>query len=124
MYLVLDKAKRRKYVLKAIPLSDPKELDSAQKEARMLQLFNNPFIVKYRANFVDQKHFCIVMEYCDDGDLNGYFQLCKNKRITIPETVCSESCLFTSVYISLPITIFSANYRLVYSDHTRLGLCS
>ena len=75
-------------MLKALPLTDPKEITVAEKEVKMLQLFNNPFIVKYTENFIDQKQFCIVMEYCDSGDLNGYFQLCKQKRIQIPETVC------------------------------------
>lgn len=88
VYLVFHKKKKRHFVLKAIPLTDPKETEVAQKEVKMLQLFNNPFIVRYNDNFIDQKQFCIVMEYCDDGDLNGYFQVCKQKRVLIPETVC------------------------------------
>jgi NIMA (never in mitosis gene a)-related kinase len=82
---VYHKQKKRHYVLKAIPLTDPKETETAQKEVKMLQLFNNPFIVRYSENFIDKQQFCIVMEYCDNGDLNGYFEVCKAKRLLIPQ---------------------------------------
>ncbi|KAK2946349.1 putative G2-specific protein kinase fin1 [Blattamonas nauphoetae] len=51
----------------------------------MMQLFNSPFIVKYHESFMDRNTLYIIMEYCDDGDLNGYFVQCKKKCIRIPE---------------------------------------
>lgn len=68
-------------------MTNPKETAVAQKEVGMMKLFDHPFIVKYYDSFIDQKQFHIVMEYCDAGDLNQYFQMCKSKRITLPESV-------------------------------------
>jgi NIMA (never in mitosis gene a)-related kinase len=85
--LVQHRAKRRNYVLKSIPMTDQKETETALKEVKMLQRFNSPFIVKYHDSFKEKDYLYIVMEYCDDGDLNGYFQLCKQRQARIPEEV-------------------------------------
>jgi serine/threonine protein kinase len=51
VYLVLEKADKKSYVLKTIPLTDEKETEAALKEVKILQMFNSPFIVKYHESF-------------------------------------------------------------------------
>ena len=43
----------------------------AAEEAKLLKRLNHTNIVKYLTSFVDtDRQFCIVMEYCDFGDMN------------------------------------------------------
>ena len=43
----------------------------AKEEANLLKRLNHPNIVKYLNSFVDtERQFCIIMEYCDFGDMN------------------------------------------------------
>jgi NIMA (never in mitosis gene a)-related kinase len=97
VFLVQHKGKRRFYVLKSIPMTDQKETETAIKEVKMLQMFNSPFIVKYHESFKEKNFLYIIMEYCDDGDLNGYFQYCKQKGARIPEEVCFIPFYFHNV---------------------------
>jgi NIMA (never in mitosis gene a)-related kinase len=74
-------------VIKSIPLTNQKETQTAIKEVRILQMFDSPFIVKYHESVQEKDHLYIAMEYCDDGDLGGYIQYCRDKKIKIPEEV-------------------------------------
>ena len=40
---------------------------------------SHPYIVRYRESFIEDNTLNIVMEYCDNGDLNQYLKL-QNKR--------------------------------------------
>ncbi|KAA6397197.1 MAG: putative Serine/threonine-protein kinase Nek4 [Streblomastix strix] len=101
VYLVLHKAKKRHFVLKSIPLNDAKEAATAKKEAEMLRRFDCPFIVKYFESFSERGMLFIIMEYCDDGDLNGYFQICKTNKQLIPEERIID--WFTQILIGLDV---------------------
>eukprot|EP00035_Acanthoeca_spectabilis_P030351 m.9052 g.9052 ORF g.9052 m.9052 type:complete len:696 (+) comp4133_c0_seq1:420-2507(+) len=49
----------------------PNETVDALKEAKLLQSLKHPNVVGYYDAFVQEGHFvCIVMEYCDSGDLS------------------------------------------------------
>ena len=39
----------------------------------------HPFIVRYRQSFIEDNILNIVMEYCDNGDLNNFLKI-QNKR--------------------------------------------
>merc|ERR1719486_1273388 len=46
------------------------EREDALKESRVLSQLRHPFIVKYRENFLEDGWLCIVMDYCEGGDLS------------------------------------------------------
>ena len=40
----------------------------------ILSKLNNPYVVKYYDSFIDKNLLCIIMEYCDGGDLSSYLK--------------------------------------------------
>lgn len=46
------------------------ERNDAAKEARILALIDSLYVTKYRDSFLDGNILCIVMEYCNSGDLS------------------------------------------------------
>ena len=67
------------YILKQIPYSEPnleettKKANSAKNEALILSKLSCKYIVKYYDSFIDNDiNLNIIMEYCDNGDLNTY----------------------------------------------------
>ncbi len=51
---------------------NPKAKEEATKEATLLAKLDNRYIVKYYDAFVAKNKLNIVMEYCEQGDLNGH----------------------------------------------------
>ncbi len=47
-----------------------KTKQEALNEATILSKLDNPYVVKYYDSFIDKTILCIVMEYCENGDLN------------------------------------------------------
>ena len=69
------------YILKQIPYSEPnleettKKANSGLNEALILSKLTCKYIVKYFDSFIDSDfNLNIIMEYCDNGDLNTYIQ--------------------------------------------------
>ena len=69
------------YILKQIPYSEPnleettKKANSGLNEALILSKLTCKYIVKYYDSFIDSDfNLNIIMEYCDNGDLNTYIQ--------------------------------------------------
>ncbi|CAF0743713.1 unnamed protein product [Adineta steineri] len=82
-YLVHDtKSKHEKKVLKAIFIEDvsPNESLDAEHEASILARLRHPNIVRFYDSFMDANHFCIVTEYCEDGDLDQYLKSLRKQR--------------------------------------------
>jgi tRNA A-37 threonylcarbamoyl transferase component Bud32 len=80
VFLVLHVHERRKYVMKQILLDHlaPKDRESTEQEVLLLSGLSHPNITKFKESFVDEKGvLCIVMEYCEHGDLYTY-----RKKIT------------------------------------------
>ena len=76
-YGVVDLVKgkdKRLYVMKIVARTAPQESASGQireavNEANMLKALNHPNIVEYKEAFNKGRHICIVMAYCESGDL-------------------------------------------------------
>lgn len=62
-----------------------KEQQDAVKEGRLLAKLNHPYIVRYRENFQQSGWLCIVMDFCEGGDLTGRIKEAKKNRQPIPE---------------------------------------
>ena len=76
-----DDITNKPYILKQIPYSEPnleettKKANSARNEALILSKLTCKYIVKYYDSFIDSEYnLNIIMEYCDNGDLNTYIQ--------------------------------------------------
>lgn len=76
-----------------------KETQDAVKEAKVLASLNHPYIVRYRESFTDSGWFCILMDYCEAGDLTKQIEQAKRTRKPIAETQVLK--WFTQAILSL-----------------------
>lgn len=76
-----------KLVCKLVDVSQAsaKETQDAVKEGRLLAAFKHPYVVRYRESFIDCGWLCIVMDYCEGGDLTKQIETAKKRRQSIPE---------------------------------------
>lgn len=61
-------------VIKQIDIAQMSEEERREtlNEAKILEVLSHPNIVKFREVYKTKKgKLCIVMDYCDDGDLQG-----------------------------------------------------
>ena len=74
VYKVEKKNTNNIYVIKQISLKGltTKEINEVNQEAKILNLINSDFVVKYYDSFKENNNINIVMEYCDGGDLNDF----------------------------------------------------
>merc|ERR1719379_3196172 len=81
VYLVEHQKERKYYVMKRISYVStikPKERESAELEVKLLQTLRHPNIVAYKDSFInEEQHLCILMEYCEHGDLYQHIQHAK-----------------------------------------------
>ena len=65
---------------------DPFEVEQALKEIDIMKKFVHPNLVKiHDSSFNEENEILeIIMEYCEDGDLLGYFKK-KNKQLAVQE---------------------------------------
>eukprot|EP00930_Biecheleria_cincta_P097238 TRINITY_DN88961_c0_g1_i1.p1 TRINITY_DN88961_c0_g1~~TRINITY_DN88961_c0_g1_i1.p1 ORF type:complete len:493 (+),score=136.56 TRINITY_DN88961_c0_g1_i1:51-1481(+) len=85
--LVQDSA-HSKLVCKMIDVSQAsaKEVQDTRKEAQLLAAFKHPFIVEYRANFLDAGWLCILMAFCEGGDLTTQVEIARGEKRRIAES--------------------------------------
>jgi len=82
---------QREKMLLVMKEIDTSELDSkgrqgAEVEVKVLSSLKHPYIVKYHESFVHEgKFLCIVMDYCEGGDLCQYVAQCRRQHSKIPE---------------------------------------
>lgn len=62
-----------------------KDTREARREGRLLSQVKHPYIVRYRENFAERGWLCIVMDFCDGGDLMTQIEGVKKKRVILPE---------------------------------------
>jgi NIMA (never in mitosis gene a)-related kinase len=62
-----------------------KETQDAVKEGKLLAAFKHPYVVRYRESFIDSGWLCILMDYCEGGDLARQIEQAKRKHQPIPE---------------------------------------
>jgi NIMA (never in mitosis gene a)-related kinase len=60
------------YAMKRVPY-DP-EKHKIPLEIEVLKQLDSPYIVKYHDSFIEKSWLCIVMEYCEGGDLQKLIQ--------------------------------------------------
>lgn len=80
--LVKDKDNKQ-YIVKQIDISDMTERDKKEvtSEVQMLaKLASHPFVVRYRLAFVEDPFLCIVMDYCQGGELHKVIAERRNKK--------------------------------------------
>lgn len=79
----------KRYVLKRVPLNtlSSKEKKSAEQEVALLRKLQHPNIVRYKDSFLDNKDrdLCIVMRYCEGGDLSSKLKQFNGRAI--PESM-------------------------------------
>lgn len=71
-YLVVQKAERKRYVMKKIRLSkqNDKFQRTAYQEMSLMASLSNPYVVEYKDGWVDEgTSVCIVTSYCEGGDM-------------------------------------------------------
>ena len=77
------------YALKKVKMTclKPKEKENALNEVRILASINHPNIVQYKEAFIDKEtnQLCIIMEYCDDGDLLNKIRALQRQKTTMSE---------------------------------------
>ena len=88
-YKVQNKIDKNFYVIKKIPikLKNQEELQSIENEALILKEINNEYIVRYIESFMENEHFNIVMEYCENKDLKTFINIHKDRDELINEEV-------------------------------------
>mmetsp|Transcript_85177 Transcript_85177/g.214800 ORF Transcript_85177/g.214800 Transcript_85177/m.214800 type:complete len:504 (-) Transcript_85177:224-1735(-) len=67
-----DREKDPKAIVKMIDISraSRQEKEDAVKESKVLASLKHPYIVRYRESFHEDGWLCIVMDYCEGGDLS------------------------------------------------------
>jgi len=85
--LLVQNQDGRHWVCKTVDLSTAtaKEKDDAEKEGKLLEKLKHPYIVEYHASFLDGGWFCLLMAYCEGGDLTQQVELAKKAKSLIPE---------------------------------------
>uniref|UniRef100_A0A7S0I3Y1 non-specific serine/threonine protein kinase n=1 Tax=Hanusia phi TaxID=3032 RepID=A0A7S0I3Y1_9CRYP len=91
---VLRKSDNQKFVCKQITCSSIAEGNNALMEAKVLQKINHPGVIKYEDLFLHETVennyrklvVCIVMEYCEKGDLHHAINYFRNTFGSMPET--------------------------------------
>nr|CAB3264285.1 serine/threonine-protein kinase Nek11-like [Phallusia mammillata] len=90
-FLVTDKKeineKDKMKVLKQITVGplDPGETVDAMQEAKLLAQMRHKNIVQFHQSFLDGHFFCIIIEYCEGGDLECKLKDQKKLNQLIPE---------------------------------------
>merc|ERR1719159_1785865 len=82
--ILVTNADGSKLVCKMVDISkaSSRETQDALKEGKLLATLKHPYVVRYRENFTDKGWFCILMDYCEGGDLTQ--QIAKAKRSRQP----------------------------------------
>ncbi|XP_076869419.1 serine/threonine-protein kinase Nek11 [Brachyhypopomus gauderio] len=79
-------------VLKEIQVGDlkPAETVKAVQEARLLSQLLHPAILKFFTSFLERDVFCIITEYCEDGDLDCKLEELREAGETLSEGQISD----------------------------------
>ena len=85
---VKSKIDHKLYAMKMINfelLKDPREINLALNEIKIIQSLNSPHIIKYYTSFQEHNRLYIIMEYMNNGDIKGYISAHQNMNKPIPE---------------------------------------
>ena len=83
VYLTTKKGESKKFATKKLDREEMEKEQDAMKYLRneivILQFLNHPNIVKFEEVKKTKKHFYIIMEYCNGGDLTGALEKYREK---------------------------------------------
>lgn len=81
-YLCKDQDEN-KVVIKTITIDNmgPKEKRDAVNEVQVLATLRHPYIIQYKKSFIDGCYLCIVMDYCETGDLFTLIQKTRASKL-------------------------------------------
>ncbi|CAJ1453548.1 unnamed protein product [Effrenium voratum] len=82
-----EKDRDTKAIVKMIDISraSKQEKDDALKESKVLASLKHPYIVRYRESFHEDGWLCIVMDYCEGGDLAGKIKSARQSSKIFPQ---------------------------------------
>jgi len=91
VYIVARKSDGKELVVKEMSVENitDKEREAFDTEIRLLRKLEHPCIVGYEESFLDESQttLCIVMSYCEGGDLTRYLKNRRNQLLTEAETM-------------------------------------
>mmetsp|Transcript_24405 Transcript_24405/g.57412 ORF Transcript_24405/g.57412 Transcript_24405/m.57412 type:complete len:517 (-) Transcript_24405:203-1753(-) len=68
-----------------ITQASKKEAEAAAKEGRLLGSLRHPFVVRYRDSFCEAGVLCIIMDFCEGGELARQIRRARRNHQRIPE---------------------------------------
>eukprot|EP00928_Gymnodinium_smaydae_P018207 TRINITY_DN1692_c0_g4_i1.p1 TRINITY_DN1692_c0_g4~~TRINITY_DN1692_c0_g4_i1.p1 ORF type:complete len:506 (+),score=102.26 TRINITY_DN1692_c0_g4_i1:90-1607(+) len=82
-----EKERDTKAICKMIDISraSKAEKDDALKESQVLSSLKHPYIVRYRESFHEDGWLCIVMDYCEGGDLSDRLKKTRQAGKSVPQ---------------------------------------
>eukprot|EP00927_Polykrikos_kofoidii_P082569 TRINITY_DN8235_c0_g1_i2.p1 TRINITY_DN8235_c0_g1~~TRINITY_DN8235_c0_g1_i2.p1 ORF type:complete len:665 (+),score=99.56 TRINITY_DN8235_c0_g1_i2:172-2166(+) len=85
--LVTSNTDSSKLICKMVDISKAttKETNEATKEANLLSTLRHPYIVRYRESFTESGWLCILMDYCECGDMSKQIQDARKNRKPLSE---------------------------------------
>eukprot|EP00930_Biecheleria_cincta_P022618 TRINITY_DN16502_c0_g1_i1.p1 TRINITY_DN16502_c0_g1~~TRINITY_DN16502_c0_g1_i1.p1 ORF type:complete len:642 (-),score=135.01 TRINITY_DN16502_c0_g1_i1:184-2109(-) len=128
--LLVQDASGAQAVCKVMDITEAsqKEADDAAKEGKLLASLQHPYVVRYRDSFCQAGKLCIVMDFCEGGELAKHIRKTKRLRQRIPETQVLK--WFTQAMLSLKYIhdkkilhrdLKPANFFLTKSGALRMG---
>ncbi len=115
---LLEKSHSKQYVLKRLDLrqtsSSQNDIESAEREAKLLSTLKHPNIVAYTESFRSNDGFLnIVMAYCEGGDLYTKLKERKIKKESLSENQIIE--WFIQICMALQVREFVVFFFLFCS---------
>lgn len=85
--LVERTSDKAKFVCKVVDLSVAfaSETAAAKKETKLLADLRHPYIVGYQESFHEDGWLCIIMDYCEGGDVSSHIERARMQKHSIPE---------------------------------------
>lgn len=76
-----------KVIAKIVDISraSKQERDDAVKESKVLAALKHPYVVRYRESFHEDGYLCIVMDYCEGGDLSEAVKKARKSGKSFPQ---------------------------------------
>eukprot|EP00928_Gymnodinium_smaydae_P031798 TRINITY_DN23223_c0_g2_i5.p1 TRINITY_DN23223_c0_g2~~TRINITY_DN23223_c0_g2_i5.p1 ORF type:complete len:451 (+),score=39.28 TRINITY_DN23223_c0_g2_i5:120-1472(+) len=128
--LLVNDARGNKLVCKMVDVSQAsrKEVQDAIKEGQLMASFRHPFIVQFHGSFIDSGWLCIVMGYCEGGDLAAQIALARETSQPFPEEkilTWTTQALLAIKYIHgrhvLHRDVKSSNFFLSKNHNLKMG---
>ncbi|CAK0854836.1 unnamed protein product [Prorocentrum cordatum] len=125
-----EKDKGTNAIVKMIDISRAtrQEKDDAVKESKVLASLKHPYIVRYRETFHEDDWLCIVMDYCEGGDLSDRIKKMRQSGKSFPQEQVLRwftQCVLALKYIHdrhiLHRDLKSGNFFLSKSGNIKMG---